>query len=150
MLYEIPERQVETIEKIKGIDVKKLEINKINDLEETKGFATRFKTVKDKVLSIVRNDEYARKDYFYLCLLFWIKTGAIKLIVPLDKFFYITKPESISRAYRSLVSDAKKGNPQLRFLLKDEETINNRQEIAEEIREYFGAEKIKSRARLIK
>lgn len=138
-------------EREKIIKVKVIEVEQVNfNIETAKPFDARFKTAKDKVLSILRNDELARKDDFYLCLLFWIKSNQIKLIVPLDKIFYLNKPETISRARRSLIRQAKKGEPNLQFLLKDKETLEKREEERQEVSNYFSAESYSELGRSVK
>lgn len=117
---------------------------------ETKGFATRFPTVKNAVLSIMKNDEFARRNDLYLCLRFWAKKGMIEIIVPRKDFNKVTCPESISRARRKLFEEARKGDPKLRFLLKEEETINMRRDRETEVSNYFANEKFKQTARIVK
>lgn len=92
-------------------------------------FSIMHKKVKDRVLSILRGDKYARQNDFYLCLVYWIKCGFIKTEIDLKDLQNITKPESISRVRRELITQAKKGDAALQFLLKDEETLNERENL---------------------
>jgi len=119
------------------------------NLTETKGFATRFPKVKDRVLSILKNDEYARRNYLWLCLRYWAKCGHIKIVVPMEKFEHVNSPETITRAARKLVEEAKT-NQKLKFLLKDKETISMRNKRQEEISTYFSIDNSQKRARYIK
>lgn len=120
------------------------------DLNVTKGFSERFPKVKERVLSIVKNDEYARKNYLWLCLVYFAKCGQIKIIIPQEKFHEVNSPETITRAFRKLVEEAKKGDKSLSFLLKDTETLNMRADREGEISEYFSNEKIREKSRSIK
>ena len=119
------------------------------NLNETKGFATRFPKVKDRVLSILKNDEYARRNYLYLCLRYWAKCGHIKIIVPMEKFEHVNSPETITRAARKLVEEAKTG-PKLKFLLKDKETLISRKNRQQEVSDYFSNDKYRKRTAYIK
>ncbi len=112
-------------------------ISKLEGLYKTKGFAKRFPTVKLRVASILKNDSYARRKDWYLTVLYWIKCGYIKLIIPQDKLMTITSPETITRARRKLIEDAKKGDKKLQFLIKDNETISIRESRRKEMKEYF-------------
>ena len=136
------EKQVPTkyqsIEKIEknGIKLTKTDLPK-DDLKET-DFSLRHERVKDRVLSILKGDKYARKNDFYLCLNYWIRTGMINVNVDFQEWNKITKPESISRARRELMSLAKRGNKDYAFLLKDEETIDVREKEEQNYKNYYG------------
>ena len=121
-----------------------------NNFKESMDFKLKHNTVKSRVLSILRQDKYARKDDFYLCLLTWVKSGHIKLIVPLEDFNKINKPESISRCRRQLIEEAKKGNKELNFLLKDTETMELRENYKNLYHDYYQDKKIESDVQWIK
>lgn len=118
--------------------------------KESMAFNTRHNTVKEKVRSILRKDKYARKNYFYLCLLYWVQNGDIQMKVDFKDFSKITKPETISRCCRELVSEAKKGVKELSWLLNDEETLNNRNELSELNRGYYQDKNNSELAKVIK
>jgi len=107
-------------------------------------------TLKQKVLSIVKQDKLARKDYFWLCLLVWIKSNNIKFIIPLEDYHKMYKPESISRIFRELMEEAKKGKPELQFLLNDTQTLNKRDNLQELNRQYFQTKNLGKQAEIVK
>ena len=109
-------------------------------------FSLRHETVKNRVLSLLKFDKYARRNDFYLCLLYWIKSGMISVNVDFKDWNKITKPESISRARRELMSLAKKGHKDYSFLLKDEETSDIRNQEEENYKEYFGMKKLENKS----
>ena len=119
-------------------------------LNESDSFKYKHDTLKSKVLQLLKQDKYARKDDFYLCLLTWIKSGHIKLIIPLEDFNKIYKPESISRCRRRLIEEAKKGNKELKFLLKDTETMELRENYKNLYHDYYQDKKIESDVQWIK
>jgi len=127
----------------KAIQIEKIERvgNKIicpkKEFKESIDFTLKHNHVKERVLSILKGDKYARKNDFYLCLVYWIKCGFIKMEIDFKDFNKITKPESISRCRRELISLAKKGNKELQFLLKDSETLNKRDNLQRLNREYY-------------
>jgi len=120
------------------------------NLNYTKGFAKRFPTVKKRVVSILKNDEYARRNYLWLCLVYWSKMGQIKIIIPKENFFSVNSSETIGRAFRKVMAEARSGNPKLNFLLKDEETIERRKDRELEMHGYFQTEKNSEIARMVK
>lgn len=109
-------------------------------IHETSGFSKRFPTVKGRVLSILKNDKHARENYLWLCLVYWAKCGHIKVIIPKDKFNRVNSPESITRAMRDLVAEAKHGNPKLKFLL-NEEILDRREGRRKEMTAFFSRNK---------
>lgn len=137
MVEKIVPSKYQNVEKIEknGIKLTKTELPN-TDLHET-DFSLRHQKVKDRVLSILKGDKYARKNDFYLCLSYWIKTGMINVNVDFQEWNKITKPESISRCRRELMSLAKKGNKDYAFLLKDEETIDIREKEKENYINYY-------------
>jgi len=104
-------------------------------LNETKGFAKRFPKVKDRVLSILRNDNYARRNYLWLSMVYWAKCGQIKIVVPLDKFNQVNSPETITRAFRKIMEEHR--NEGLHQFLKHEAVDDIRYEREKEVRKYF-------------
>lgn len=115
---------------------KKKDLPDFNRLDITQGFEKRFKTVKERVTSIVKNDDYARKNYWWLYLLYLSKMKQIKIITK-DNENKITSPETVSRALRELVKEAKKGDEKLKFLLKDKETLEKREQERLNYETYF-------------
>jgi len=106
-----------------------------NSLKETQGFAKRFPKVKDRVLSIVKNDNYARENSLWLCLLYWAKCGHIKIVVPLEKFNQVNSPETITRAFRKIMQEHREENKYP--FLKDNAIDDIRYNREKEMREYF-------------
>lgn len=111
--------------------------NPSHHFNESSDFSIKHKKVKDRVLSILKSDKYSRKNDFYLCLSYWIKCGFIKMQVDFKDFGKITKPESISRCRRELITEAKKGNNELNFLLTDKEILEERENLKELNEEYY-------------
>jgi hypothetical protein len=106
-------------------------------IKESSDFALKHLKVRDRVLSILRSDRYARENDFFLCLLYWTKCGFIKTNIDLKDFNKITKPESISRCRRELVEKAKKGDKELQFLLNNQETLEERKKAEELYHDYY-------------
>lgn len=131
MIIEIKSRQIER-ETYTKTDFPSLE-----KFKESADFSLKHQKVKDRVLSILREDKYSRKNDFYLCLLYWIKCGFIKMEVDFKDFDRITKPETISRVRRELISEAKHGVKELNFLLSDEETLEKRENLQELNKDYY-------------
>lgn len=121
-----------------------------NCFKESNDFKYKHETLKSKVLQLLKQDKYARKDDFYLCLLTWVKSGHIKLIVPLEDFNKINKPESISRCRRQLIEEAKKGVKELNFLLKDTDTLELRENYKNLYHDYYQDKKISEEASYVK
>ena len=121
----------------------------IESVDYKRGFDKRFTTVKQRVRSIVKNDKDARKNYLWLYMVYLVKCGMIKLIVPLENFNKVNSPETVTRAFRKLVEEAKNGDPSLSFLL-DEETLGARQQEEQNYRNYFAQEKLARRAVVVK
>jgi len=124
---------------VNQVEVEKVIDNKIrlNKLQESESFNIIHKNVKDRVLSILKGDKYSRKNDFYLCMVYWIKCGFIKMQIDLKDFDKVTKPESISRCRRELIKEAKEGNLDLQFLLKDKEVLDKRETLKELNRRYY-------------
>lgn len=108
-------------------------------LRETQGFAKRFPKVKDRVLSILKHDNYARENYLWLCMVYWAKCGQIKVVVPLDKFAEVNSPETVTRAFRSIMSEH--SNKNMHNFLKYDAIDELRENREKEIRQYFRSEK---------
>ena len=127
-----PIRCIEKIEKVGNLP----EPN-INKFKESMNFNTKHNNVKDKVRSLLRQDKYARRNYFYLCLLYWVQNGDITMNIYFKDFKKITKPETISRVCRELVSEAKKGDKDLKWLLNDEDILNERDNLKQLNHNYY-------------
>lgn len=107
-------------------------------IKESNDFSIKHDTIEKRVKSLLRYDKYARKDDLFLLLLYYVKCNMIKIIVPLEDFKKIHKPESITRAKRYLFEKAKKGDNELKWLLDDQETLKTREREERKYREYFG------------
>jgi len=142
MEIEIKNTQIETIEKVGS----RTEYPDEERLKESADFSLKHNTIQERVKSILKMDKYARKDDLFLLLLYYVKCGMIKLIVPLEDFYKINKPESITRAKRKLFEMAKKGNKELNFLLKDEENLEVRKNQEELYRDYYSEKSAMERA----
>ena len=151
------EKQIEKIEK-KGDEIKILEGLRrhkedfsckpnLDKFKET-DFSLRHEKVKDRVLSILKEDKYSRVDDFYLCLLYWVKTGQIKINVDFKDFKSITKPESISRARREIFTEAR-NDPKLKYLLNNEATELRTLEESN-YHDYYSDKKLGETASLVK
>lgn len=107
-------------------------------LRESDSFHIKFKTIKERIISILREDKFARRNDLWLLLRYYHKMGYLKLQIDVDKFNKIHMPESISRGRRAIYKEIREGKlPELKFLLKDEETLNNRELEEESYRDYF-------------
>lgn len=106
-------------------------------LIESQDFSLRHKTVLERVRSILRGDKYARKDYLWLLLRYYSACNMIKIIVPLEDFQIKNSPESISRAKRELVEEAKKGNKELAWLLTDQEFLEDMKKEEQNYHNYY-------------
>jgi len=107
-------------------------------------------TLKQIVKDILKHDKQARKDYFYLCLLVWLKSNQIQLIVPMKDYSKLYKPDSITRISRELFIEARKGVPDLQFLLKDTETLDKRSNLENLNHQYYQEEKLSNQAFILK
>lgn len=130
---EVIEKQGDPIRIAEGLRRRRItptEIPNNDRLKESMDFSLKHKTIKSSVLSILKSDKLARKDDFWLSLMFWIKHGHIKLVIPLEKYHEIKKPESISRCRREIFLDLKKGKyPKLKYLIeKDVEEARGKEE----------------------
>lgn len=123
--------------KIKQTETYESPINP-ESLKETRGFAKRFPTIKKRVISILRNDKYARKNYLWLCMLYWAKCGQIKIVVPLEKFNQVNSPESITRAFRKIIQEHEDG---MHDFLRYDPVDEMRYDRQCEMRRYFANEK---------
>jgi hypothetical protein len=110
-----------------------------DSLSETSGFAKRFPTVKARVISILKNDNYARRNYLWLCMVYWAKCGHIKVVVPLEKFNQVNSPETVTRAFREIMKEHRE--KQLYPFLKFDAVDEMREKRSAEIKNYFGAQK---------
>ena len=118
-------------------ELKKTDLVNFERYTESDSFNILHNSVKDRVLSILKRDRLSRKNDMWLCLLYWIKSGQIKLVIPLSEFYKINKPESISRCRRELIKEAKSGVKELQFLLNDQETLLERENLKNLNTEYF-------------
>jgi len=109
--------------------------------EKNRLFDKRFKTVKERTLKILKEDSFARKKKWWLTIRFWSMANFIKVVVPKEKLFNITSPESIFRIQRNLITKAKRGYPELQFLLKNKELLNYNQLLNEESKQVWGFKK---------
>ena len=132
-MIEVKGREYETIEKVGNRQTEP----RYTNFKESMTFNTKHNTVKEKVKSILRKDRYSRKNDFYLCLLYWIQNGDIQMKVDFKDFKKITKPETISRIRRELISEAKKGNKELKYLLNDEEILEERENLYNLNHQYY-------------
>jgi hypothetical protein len=143
-----PIRPIEVIEKpgdpfkiLQGQRRHKTEIpDNIRLTTDSLEFQNKFDNVKDRVLSILKRDVYARKNDLWLMLRYWASMGQIKIIVPLDEFAHINAGETITRARRKIFEEAKK-NPDLAWLLTDKEVIEMREQREEQMHDMFAREK---------
>ena len=138
------ETQTESFAPIRSRDTEKVEsqgykhpTNEISLDDLNKRFDKRFETLRQKVIKILKEDEFARKKDWWLVIRLWAMSGHIKIITPMDKLLEINAPESVSRIRRSLVKEAKAGNKDLKFLIKDKELLDDRNLKAEESREVW-------------
>jgi len=127
---------VKIAKNVKRTETSKQETPDLSDLN--KKFDKRFQTVREKVIKILKEDEFARKKDWWLVIRLWASSGHIKLITPMDKLLEINAPESVSRIRRSLIKEAKNGNQDLKFLLKDNDILDDRNKKAEESRDVWG------------
>lgn len=145
----ITNNPIHAIETIINIGTK-TDYPSLDKFKESIDFNLKHNTVKQRVLSILREDKYARKNDFYLCLLYWIKCGFIQMKVDFKDFDKITKPESISRCRRELILESKRGVKELRWLLNDEETLEKRENLKDLNRGYFQDKNNSEIAKIIK
>ena len=118
-------------------------------VKESADFSLRFTNVKDRVASILRTDKFARRNDLWLCILYWVKMGQIKIIVPMEDFTKANDPETISRARRKLVEEAKNGAEELKFLL-DEKINEMRETRAMTMSNYFSQENYRDKVNIVK
>lgn len=151
-------KELVTIEK-KGTKYKRgskkfspTEIPNNDRVKESIDFAKKFDNVKDRVKSIIKSDKYSRKNYLWLDILYYVKCGQIKLIVPLEEFQKANSPETINRAFRKLIEETSKGlHPDLKYLLKEEVTeFEQRQKQKEKIEGMLRLETNSKRAKILK
>lgn len=114
-------------------------------LVATRGFAKRFPDVEKRVEKILREDRYARKNYLWLCMVYWAKMNQIKIVVPMERFHTVNPPETICRASRRLFEKAIKGEKKLSYLMKDMDNIDQRKETELEVHEFFSSNKVEGR-----
>lgn len=133
------------------IENKYLETEKIEKPKyDSSKFEREHMTLKELIKHIVKYDKLARKDYFHLCLRVWISSNQIQLIVPMSSYNKIYKPDSITRIFRELMTQAKKGNEELQFLLKDTETIDKRDNLENLNHNYYQEQNLSNRAMILK
>lgn len=95
---------------------KKLDVDKI---EKIRGFYKINETLRENIIKILKEDKYTRNNATFLCLVYWAKMNQIKILIPQDKFGEMTPTESITRALRKIKEQAREGDPELSFLLKN-------------------------------
>ena len=102
-------------------------------------FSNSFSGVKGNVLRIISGDDLARKCYAWLCLRYWMRMNGVNVVVKKGDVENFTSPETICRAFRSLMEDARDGLGNS-FLL-DEKGEQMREEKEETMKEYFKEKK---------
>lgn len=138
-MVELPTKNIFVVERVgkkKPQELTPTELPRKEVFKESSDFALKHNTLKSKVLQVLRQDKYTRKDDFYLCLKIWILSNHIKLIVPLEDFGKIYKPESISRIRREIFKEAKT-DPKLKWLFYDTETLDKREKLQELYHDYY-------------
>jgi hypothetical protein len=123
------------------MDEKQLDLDK---------FQRMHTTLKDLIKHIVKYDKLARKDYVHLCWRVWITSNQVQIISPMKDYSKIYKPDSITRIFRELIREAKKGKEELQFLLKDTETLDKRSNLENLNHEYYNEIKLSEQALIIK
>ena len=113
-------------------------------------FEREHMTLKELVKHIVKYDKQSRKDYFALCLQVWLSANQIQFLIPMSSYNKIYKPDSITRIFRELMKQAKKGDPELQFLLKDTETLDKRSNLETLNHNYYNEIKLSEQALIIK
>ena len=131
-----PIRNIETLENKDKI-IRKTESYNEDNYKQSNDFKLKHTTLKEQVKQILRQDIQSRSDYTWLSIMIWIKQDAIKFIIPLEDYKKMYKPESISRVARELFEEARNGNKELNFLLKDTENLEKRENLQELNRGYF-------------
>jgi len=133
-MIEIKEKEIEK----EVFNPKFNEFSKSYDLfEKNKEFDKRFKTVRERTLKILKEDKFARKEKWWLLIRYWCSAGYIKIVVPKEHLFNIVSPESVFRIQRRLIQEAKKGNENLSFLIKDKDLINKNESLNQESKEIW-------------
>jgi hypothetical protein len=107
-------------------------------------------TLKELIKHIVQYDKLARKDYVHLCWRVWILSNQVQIISPMKDYSKIYKPDSITRIYRELIRAAKRGEPELQYLLNDEETLNKRNNLENLNHNYYQEKNLTNQALIIK
>ncbi len=113
-------------------------------------FAQEQITIKEIVKHVLKYDKLARKDYWWLNTRVYALGGFIKQLVILENFSRKPSPETINRERRELYIEAKKGDPELKWLLTDEEFIENMKEREELFKNYFQDKRNSEEARFVK
>jgi hypothetical protein len=134
----------------KDYRITKSDYPEFDKFEESLHFQQNMDAIEDRVRVLLRSSKYARKKDWYLLLLYWAKMGYIKLIIPQDQLNKICPPESITRMRRRLFEKAKKGDESLKWLLYDEETLDNREKQEERYHDYFAQRKSEEVAKRVK
>ena len=121
-------------------------------IKESMDFKLKFDNVKDRVKSIIKGDKYARKNYLWLDILYYVKMGMLKLITPLEDFNKANSPETINRAFRKLISETSQGlHPDLKYLLEEDiRNFKERQKQEDNFEDMFMLEKNGKIAKKIK
>jgi len=92
--------------------------------------------VKNNIIYVRRN---GKPMWCGNCMLYWAKCGQIKVIVPLDKFNQVNSPETITRAFRSIIEEHHK--KEMHPWLKYDSVDRFREDRQKEVRKYFGESK---------
>ena len=150
-----PIRSPETIDKLGDPEIirkgqlrqaRKRNVTEVPDLSRLKdsdSFAIKFDNIKDRVISILQFDKFARRNDLWLLLLYYHKMGYLKLQIEVSQFNKINMPESISRARRSIFQEIREGkHPKLNYLLEDTKTLEIRKQQELNYEEYFSKEKV--------
>ena len=145
--------EVREPEMIKAVDNRKItptDIPDNNRIKESMDFAEKHKTILEQVKSILRYDKLARKDYWWLQAILYSKCGFIKEIAVLERFRNKPSPESISRCRRELYKMARKGDPDLRWLLDDKKFIEEMKNEEELYRDYYSQQNYIEKSKIVK
>lgn len=126
---------IETIEKV-GTKTPTEEPDN-NRIKESMDFADRHNTVLERVKYIMKFDKYARKDYLWLLLVYYAKCSMIKIITPLENFGKKNSPESINRCRRELYKRARGGDSNLKWLLTNQEFLEDMDKEKELYNRYY-------------
>jgi hypothetical protein len=123
---------------------------KEDDFKESLYFQDKYDKVLDRVISIMREHPETRNFDWQLVLFYWAKMGMIKIIVPMDQLNKITPIESITRQKRKAIEKAKNGDENLKWLLKDKDNLEIREDHENKYHDYYQSKNNSNKAELIK